>query len=85
MGRRRAISFQRSVKRTSGTPSRLNVVSRWSSFPGPNSSHVSSWIPYWTPGDACDELAAAQAASSEQQPEEHDPAGDGLHRPAELT
>ena len=68
MGRRRAISFQRSVKRTSGTPSRLNVVRRWSSLPGPNSSHVSSWIPYWTPGDAGAELVAAQAASANSSP-----------------
>jgi putative restriction endonuclease len=50
------------VKRTSGTPRRLNVASRRSRVPGPNSSHASSWIPYRTPDDACAELAATQAA-----------------------
>ena len=65
MGRRKAIWFQRSVKRTKGTPSRLNVTSRRSSVPGPNSSHASSWIPYWTPVEARPELEATPAASAQ--------------------
>src|SRR5207248_1889943 len=60
-GRRGATSFQWSVNRTSGTPSRLNVASRWLRVPGPNSSQASSWIPYRTPAEARTGLAATPA------------------------
>src|SRR5439155_22977582 len=55
---------QRSVNRTTPTPSPWSVVTRSERVPGPYMSQASSWMPKRAPVDACTGNAATSASAT---------------------